>query len=155
MTLIGAVHLGAVVACLVVLIPVVKAGWPLRRNKIFFALVFSICVHPSVSLQRFNATHNVSSSIDLYDKRWDWSKSHKLNTYDFQKLSKSDASDLLNGSWVVVAGDSQARCFALSLLNLILGPQAQRMYSVIIDLFKRQSDYNIFIDEIGVTLAFI
>ncbi|KAE8663829.1 hypothetical protein F3Y22_tig00112888pilonHSYRG00141 [Hibiscus syriacus] len=83
-----------------------------------------------VSLQRFNATHNVSSSIDLYDKRWDWSKSHKLNTYDFQKLSKSDASDLLNGSWVVVAGDSQARCFALSLLNLILGPQAQRMYSV-------------------------
>ncbi|KAE8709302.1 expansin-A13-like [Hibiscus syriacus] len=199
MTMLGAVQLGAAAACLVVLIPVVMAGWHLSRNRmlLFSGVLFitlAVCVHftpyfpsvsdfvtsvssvvvfyhrsscinlvndiswnvkPSVSLQRFNATHNVSSSLDLYDKRWDWSKSPKLNACDFQKLSKSDASDLLNGSWVVVAGDSQARFFALSLLNLILGPQAQRMDSVRTDLFKRHSDYSTFIDEIGVTLDFV
>ncbi|XP_039049323.1 uncharacterized protein LOC120190297 isoform X2 [Hibiscus syriacus] len=199
MTMLGAVQLGAAAACLVVLIPVVMAGWHLSRNRmlLFSGVLFitlAVCVHftpyfpsvsdfvtsvssvvvfdhrsscinlvneiswnvmPSVSLQRFNATHNISSSLDLYEKRWDWSKSPKLNACDFQKLSKSDASDLLNGSWVVVAGDSEARFFALSLLNLILGAQTQRMDSVRTDLFKRHSDYSIFIDEIGVTLDFV
>ncbi|KAK8519411.1 hypothetical protein V6N12_025450 [Hibiscus sabdariffa] len=142
--------LGAAAACVVVLIPVVMAGWHLSRNRmlLFSGVLFitlAVCVHltpyfpsvsdfvtsvssvvvfdhrsscinlvndiswevkprPSVSLHRFNATRNVS----LYDKRWDWSKSPKLNACDFQKLSKSDATELLNGSWVVVAGDSQA-----------------------------------------------
>ncbi|KAK8619373.1 hypothetical protein V6N13_133335 [Hibiscus sabdariffa] len=148
--MLGAVQLGAAAACVVVLIPVVMAGWHLSRNRmlLFSGVLFitlAVCVHltpyfpsvsdfvtsvssvvvfdhrsscinlvndiswevkprPSVSLHRFNATRNVS----LYDKRWDWSKSPKLNACDFQKLSKSDATELLNGSWVVVAGDSQA-----------------------------------------------
>ncbi|WRX20685.1 hypothetical protein QQP08_013172 [Theobroma cacao] len=44
-----------------------------------------------------------NDSLEFYDKRWDWSKSPKLDACDFQKLPGSDASDLLNGSWVVVA----------------------------------------------------
>ncbi|KAL4313162.1 hypothetical protein GQ457_01G036560 [Hibiscus cannabinus] len=197
MAMLGAVQLGAAAACVVVLIPVVMAGWHLSRNRmlLFSGVLFitlAVCVHltpyfpsvsdfvtsvssvvvfdhrsscinlvndiswevkprPSVSLHRSNATRNVS----LYEKRWDWSKSPKLNACDFQKLSKSDASELLNGSWVVVAGDSQARFFTLSLLKLILGPQAQRMESVRSDLFKRHTDYSIFIDEIGLTLDFL
>ncbi|XVF20472.1 hypothetical protein REPUB_Repub12eG0003100 [Reevesia pubescens] len=107
---------------------------------------------PNASLRNHNLS---SSSLDFYDKHWDWAKSPKLNACDFQKLSKSDASDLLNGSWVVVAGDSQARLFTLSLLNLILGSQAPRMDLVRADLFKRHSDYSILVYEIGMKLDFV
>ncbi|KAL4323399.1 hypothetical protein GQ457_11G005340 [Hibiscus cannabinus] len=98
-----------------------------------------------------NATHD----LDLYDKRWGWSDSHKVKACDFQKLSRPDASDLLNGSWVMVAGDSQARLFTLSLLTLVLGSDSQRMDSVRADLFKRHSDYSILVDEIGMKLDFV
>ncbi|KAB2096334.1 hypothetical protein ERO13_A01G100900v2 [Gossypium hirsutum] len=200
MTMLGAVQLGAAAACVVVvLIPMVMAGWHLSRNRILLYcgvlfITLAVCLHltpyfpsvsdfvtlvssvvvfdhrstcinlvndiawkvkPNVSLQHFNPTHNVSSSLNLYEKRWDWSKSLKHDACDFQKLSKSDASDLLNGSWVVVTGDSQARFFTLSLLNLILGPQTKRMGSVRADLFKRHSDYSILVHEIGMKLDFV
>ncbi|KAK8344536.1 hypothetical protein V6Z11_A07G085600 [Gossypium hirsutum] len=104
-------------------------------------------VKPNASFHHFNNTQNSSSIADFYDKRWDWSDSYKLKACEFTKLSKSDASDLLNGSWVVIAGDSQARLFTLSLLNLILGPQSQSMDSVRADLFKRHSDYSVLVNE--------
>lgn len=68
-------------------------------------------------------------------------------------MTKSDASDLLNGSWVVVAGDSQARLIVVSLLELLVGERKMEMIRG--DLFKRHSDYNILIDEIGMKLEFI
>lgn len=72
---------------------------------------------------------------------------------NFQELRSSDASDLLNGSWVVVAGDSQARLVVLSLLNLVF--DSDQMESVKGDLFKRHSDYRIMIAGIGLKLDFI
>ncbi|CAN8269831.1 unnamed protein product [Cochlearia groenlandica] len=95
------------------------------------------------------------SKLDSFDKNWDWFKSRKVLSCDFQKLDRSDVSDLLNGSWVVVAGDSQARFFALSLLNLVLGSDSEAMGSVKDDLFKRHSDYNILVKEIGMKLHFV
>lgn len=87
------------------------------------------------------------------DLSWHWDNSGPLVGCDFQKLGKVDASDLLNGSWVVVAGDSQARLFVVSLLNLILGPE--KMESVCEDLFKRHSNYQTVIDSIGLKLDFL
>ncbi|XP_009598684.1 protein ALTERED XYLOGLUCAN 9 [Nicotiana tomentosiformis] len=84
---------------------------------------------------------------------WKWVESEIVNECDFQELSKADASDLLNGSWVVVAGDSQARLMVISLLELILG--RNEMEVIRGDLFKRHSDYNIFVDEIGLKLDFM
>ncbi|KAE8708046.1 putative Alpha-expansin 13 precursor [Hibiscus syriacus] len=110
-------------------------------------------VNPKNASSRFHI--NATDDLDLYDKRWDWSGSHKLKACDFQKLSRSDASDLLNGSWVIVAGDSQARLFALSLLSLVFGSEFQRMDSVRADLFKRRSDYSILVDEIGMKMDFV
>lgn len=72
---------------------------------------------------------------------------------DFQKLGRSDASDLLNGSWVVVGGDSQARLVVLALLSLVL--DSRHVESVRADLFKRHSDYQIVINEIGMRLDFV
>ncbi|XP_049384602.1 protein ALTERED XYLOGLUCAN 9-like [Solanum stenotomum] len=86
-------------------------------------------------------------------KSWKWIESEPVVQCDFQKLSKSHASDLFNGSWVVVAGDSQARLFVVSLLELLLGESEMEMIRG--DLFKRHSDYNILIDEIGMKLDFI
>ncbi|KAG8383693.1 hypothetical protein BUALT_Bualt04G0040500 [Buddleja alternifolia] len=87
------------------------------------------------------------------NKSWEWIKSNQVNDCEFQKLKKSDASDLLNGSWVVVAGDSQARLMAVSLLELIMG--SEQMERIRGDLFKRHSDYSIMVNEIGMKLDFV
>ncbi|XP_047318144.1 protein ALTERED XYLOGLUCAN 9-like [Impatiens glandulifera] len=95
-------------------------------------------------------TQNISNNNSA---SWNWEKSSFIDACEFQKLSRSDASDLLNGSWIVVAGDSQARLIAISLLNLVLGQD--EMVSVRLDLFKRHSNYQIIIDSIGIKLDFI
>ncbi|CAF2043038.1 unnamed protein product [Brassica rapa] len=57
--------------------------------------------------------------------------------------------------WVVVAGDSQARFVALSLLGLVLGSGSEAMSSVKSELFKRRSDYNLMVKEIGMKPDFV
>ncbi|KAL6993286.1 Protein ALTERED XYLOGLUCAN 9, partial [Sarracenia purpurea var. burkii] len=95
----------------------------------------------------------ILSNVPNDEGSWTWERSASVVACDFQKLGKSDASDLLNGSWVVVAGDSQARLIVVSLLSLVLG--SEEMDSVRSDLFKRHSDYQILIDEIGMKLDFV
>ncbi|KAI5648189.1 hypothetical protein M9H77_34194 [Catharanthus roseus] len=95
-----------------------------------------------------------SENNDTSEKYWNWIGSKQgVVECDFQKLSRSDASELLNGSWVAVAGDSQARLMVVSLLELVLG--TEKMDNVRGDLFKRHSDYHIMIDEIGLKLDFM
>lgn len=100
-----------------------------------------------------NSNSNSENGSMSYDKMWHWSRTGKVKACEFQRLDRSDASDLLNGSWVVVAGDSQARLIVQSLLNLIL--DSKHMESVKGDLFKRHSDYEIVIEDIGMKLDFI
>jgi hypothetical protein len=66
-----------------------------------------------------NGSDSSNDSVG-HDKIWDWSKNGKVKGCDFKKLGRGDVKDLLNGSWVVVAGDSQARLLVQSLLSLIL-----------------------------------
>ncbi|GFP98227.1 hypothetical protein PHJA_001966700 [Phtheirospermum japonicum] len=102
--------------------------------------------------------HNIMYSDDREceigcKRSWDWIKTGRIAECDFQKLRKPDASELLNGSWVVIAGDSQARLMAVSLLELLMGPESVgRIQS---DLFKRHSDYSMVVQEIGMKLDFI
>ncbi|CAM8979706.1 unnamed protein product [Rhodiola kirilowii] len=85
---------------------------------------------------------------------WGWDKrSRAVMDCEFQKLSSVDVSDLLNGSWVVVAGDSQARFFVLSLLDLVMDFEGVEMVRG--ELFKRHSNYQIVIDRIGLRLDYI
>ncbi|CAI0548287.1 unnamed protein product [Linum tenue] len=86
-------------------------------------------------------------------RNWGWSKSWKVMACEFQKLGKGDISDLLNGSWVVVAGDSQSRLVVQSLLGLVLN--SERMESIKGDLFRRHSDYGIVVEEMGMKLDFV
>uniref|UniRef100_A0A2P2NZY1 Pmr5/Cas1p GDSL/SGNH-like acyl-esterase family protein n=1 Tax=Rhizophora mucronata TaxID=61149 RepID=A0A2P2NZY1_RHIMU len=109
-------------------------------------------VKPGVPTHRSSTGRNDDSVVG-YDKFWDWADAADVKACEFQKLSKSDVSDLLNGSWIVVAGDSQARLVVQSLLSLIL--DLQRMESIMGDLFKRHSDYKIVIPEMGMKLDFM
>ena len=68
-----------------------------------------------------NGSDSSNDSVG-HDKIWDWSKNGKVKGCDFEKLGRGDVNvkDLLNGSWVVVARDSQAQLLVQSLLSLIL-----------------------------------
>lgn len=89
-----------------------------------------------------------------YSVSWDWNrKSSDVLDCEFQKLSSTDVSDLLNGSWIVVAGDSQARFFVLSLLELVTDFKEMEMARG--ELFKRHSNYRTVIDRIGLRLDYI
>lgn len=118
-----------------------------RDSCISFLHDITYDVKPVHSLESLN------SSSSHYEVSWGWAKSTPVIACEFQKLDRSDVSDLLNGSWVVLAGDSQARFVALSLLTLIL--DSDNLELVRDDLFKRHSNYQIVISEIGMKLDFI
>ncbi|KAK1303327.1 hypothetical protein QJS10_CPB11g02221 [Acorus calamus] len=180
---VGPVPLGVVAACVVLFVPMGMAGYHLSRNKVLFFggalfIALAVAVHlspyfPSVS----EIVHSLSSvptspSVSAPDDRshclpflhhlvwigdvnrsWTWSGSTAVIDCGLQKLRRSDACDLLNGSYVLVAGDSQARLFVLSFLDLVLEPE--QMESVHGDLFKRHSDYSIVIEQHGLRLDFV
>ncbi|CAL9137655.1 unnamed protein product, partial [Musa acuminata var. zebrina] len=84
---------------------------------------------------------------------WRWAPPPHAAACGFQRLPRADASDLLNGSWILVAGDSQARLLALALLRLLLDPVA--LPPVEADLFRRHSDYHAALPTRGLTLDFV
>jgi hypothetical protein len=55
----------------------------------------------------------------------------------FARLSRDNALLLLNGSWVIVAGDSLAHQLVLALLRLLLDPAA--VAAAVPELFRRHS----------------
>ncbi|KAL3624305.1 hypothetical protein CASFOL_033121 [Castilleja foliolosa] len=177
--MLGAVQLGLFAACIVLFVPMAMAGFHLSRNKmLFFSCALFITLAVGVHLLPYfhlissflSPSEVISAPISPYrdscvflldnimysddsSKSWDWIKTGRVAECGFQKLRKPDASDLLNGSWVVVAGDSQARLMAVSLLELVMGSES--VERIRINLFKRHSDYSIMVEEIGMKLDFI
>lgn len=183
------VYVCAMVACVVLFLPMVMAGYHLSRNKMLFFgaalfITLAVGVHltpyfPSVS--RFTSNVPNSSSLaseisclayvdhvrwqnralyvpdsDGFDsslRTWDWARSDPVLSCGFQKLGKKDVLDLLNGSWVLVAGDSQARLFVVALLGLVLDDE--KMIGAERDLFKRHSDYRIEVEENGMRIDYL
>ncbi|PWA67251.1 hypothetical protein CTI12_AA318770 [Artemisia annua] len=106
------------------------------------------------SLSCVSLVNSVSFSTSSNGFSWNFENNTKsLEFCDFQKMGRVDVSDLLNGSWVVVAGDSQARLFVVSLLDLVM--DENEMGLIHEDLFKRHSDYHIVVEDIGLRLDFI
>ncbi|KAH0465895.1 hypothetical protein IEQ34_005998 [Dendrobium chrysotoxum] len=181
--MVAAAQLGALAACIVLFVPMGMAGWHLSRNKMLFfsgALFITLAVgvhiapyfpaasqflistlRPSFSSSPpfrpsscLSFVHDVSFLPADAPSSFDWFPIRSRSAdCGFQKLSRSDAGELLNGSWILVAGDSQARLFVLSLLRLLLDPSD--METVEGDLFRRHSDYQIMISEHGVKLDFV
>ncbi|KAI3696387.1 hypothetical protein L1987_79401 [Smallanthus sonchifolius] len=115
----------------------VMAGWHLSRNKfLFFSgalfITLAVCIHliphfpsffpkppPTVLFQQescISLLNNVSFRSNSDRFSWDWDTGYGSLDCEFQKLGRVDVSDLLNGSWVVVAGDLQARLFMVALV---------------------------------------
>lgn len=85
----------------------------------------------------FVSNRNLSDPC-LFNRLWAWNRS-SLAVCSFQKVNRTDTLQLLKGSWIMIAGDSQARLFLLALLDhLLLSTEFVRE-----DLFKRHSDYSI------------
>ncbi|KAG6533405.1 uncharacterized protein LOC121977952 [Zingiber officinale] len=84
---------------------------------------------------------------------WQWAPEAHAAACDFQRVPRPDASVLLNGSWIVVAGDSQARLLTLAVLRLLLDSVA--LPPVEADLFRRHSDYHASLSDRGFTIDFV
>ncbi|WJZ98272.1 hypothetical protein VitviT2T_016811 [Vitis vinifera] len=156
-------------------------GWQVhqRRNRalllsgaILFFFIFVLRLHLTIPYFPSSLSDGVSSPSSsfnrdsscvsfLNDVAWDphnsssyyWARSPQVVACQFQRLARANASDLLSGSWVVVAGDSQARLFVVSLLGLVL--DSEEMEAIRGDLFKRHSDYRHVVGEIGLKLDFV
>jgi hypothetical protein len=85
-------------------------------------------------------------------RTWAWTPS-LASACGFARLSRDDASLLLNGSWVMVAGDSQARLLVLALLRLLLDPAAAAAAEP--ELFRRHSDYRAAVPARGISVDFV
>ncbi|TYH49083.1 hypothetical protein ES332_D10G112600v1 [Gossypium tomentosum] len=137
------------------------------RPKVLLADNFHF--YPPKNVLSFGSLPEISSSLPLFIFLWFFvplppgilsiERGQKailsFDSYERSLIEEPDASHLVNGSWVLIACDSQARLFTLSLLNLLLGFEPQRMDSVKTALFKRHSNYNISVDEIGMKLDFV
>jgi hypothetical protein len=169
-------------ASVVLVVPMGLAGWHLSRTKmLFFSGIFFIFLFAAVHLAPYflSVSHLLLASVlfpspPLYpllppssclpflhriswthkpDPAWSWDRSAPVHSCGFQCISNRDASILLNGSWILVAGDSQARLLVLALLRLLLDPAS--LASVEPDLFKRHSDYHIAIADRGIKIDFL
>ncbi|PKA53099.1 hypothetical protein AXF42_Ash019007 [Apostasia shenzhenica] len=178
-----AAQLGVLCACVVLFVPMGMAGWHLSRNKVLFfsgALFITLAVGVHIAPYFPAASHLIFPSLSPYysssppfrsssclsflhdvsffpshaPSSFDWLRFRSRPAdCDFQKLSRSDVGELLNGSWIIVAGDSQARFFVLALLRLLLEPSS--LEAIQGDLFRRHSDYHIHISDQGVKLDFL
>ncbi|OEL18552.1 hypothetical protein BAE44_0020429 [Dichanthelium oligosanthes] len=83
---------------------------------------------------------------------WSWPPSLS-SACGFARLTRDDASQLLNGSWVMVAGDSQARLLLLALQRHLLDPAASAAAEP--ELFRRHSDYRVAVPARGISVDFV
>lgn len=85
---------------------------------------------------------------DHWDWRWESEPHHRCQ---YQKLDRSEALELLQGTWIVVAGDSQARLLYVSLLELTLA-SIEPLRPL---LFKRHSNFNYSLESHRIRMDFI
>lgn len=167
--MLAAAQLGLLAACVVLFVPMGLAGWHLSRNKMLFFsgalfITLAVGVHlapyfpilllpsPSPPPSCLPFLHDVffhPPEAATGGGVFSWPRS----ACSFQRLARSDASDLLNGSWILIAGDSQARLFTLALLRLLLDDTS--LPPVESALFRRHSDYQILIPGSSTKVDFI
>ncbi|KAL6642768.1 hypothetical protein ACP70R_020949 [Stipagrostis hirtigluma subsp. patula] len=106
----------------------------------------------ATALHRVSWTDAAAGGVGGAGRSWAWPPSLAANC-GFARLSRDDASLLLNGSWVMVAGDSQARLLVLALLRLLLDPAAAAAAEP--ELFRRHSDYRAAVPARGISVDFV
>lgn len=83
---------------------------------------------------------------------WDWSwEREPLHQCKYQKLDREEALQLLQGTWIVIAGDSQARLLFVALLELLL-PSIEDVRP---QLFKRHSNFEYSLESHHILMEFV
>lgn len=83
---------------------------------------------------------------------WDWSwEPEPLHQCKYQKLNREEALQLLQGTWIVIAGDSQARLLFVALLELLL-PSIEDLRP---QLFKRHSNFEYSLESHHILMEFV
>ena len=83
---------------------------------------------------------------------WDWSwEPEPLRQCKYQKLDREEALQLLRGTWIVIAGDSQARLLFVALLELLL-PSIEDLRP---QLFKRHSNFEYSLKSHHMVMEFV
>ncbi|KAJ7537816.1 hypothetical protein O6H91_11G023100 [Diphasiastrum complanatum] len=90
----------------------------------------------SINWEKLHLSPNVMENrSQLSAARWSWIPRKGCN---FQIISRSDSLQLLKGARIIVAGDSQARFFFVSFLELLTG----NVEEIKLKLFKYHSNYD-------------
>ncbi|XP_075507314.1 protein ALTERED XYLOGLUCAN 9-like [Primulina tabacum] len=84
---------------------------------------------------------------------WEWIQSNRVSECGFHRVQKSEASALINGSWIVVAGDSECRLTYISLLEVFVG--YEEINRVKVDFIYQHGNYVKTVDDIGLKMDFL
>ncbi|XP_078445745.1 protein ALTERED XYLOGLUCAN 9-like [Wolffia australiana] len=110
-----------------------------RRQLLFLGLAVLIALAvsstPSLRQGRDRACGALLNAVVWAADRRSWAWSSQARACGYRKRT----GDLLRGARILVAGDSQARLFALAMLGLVLEPPA--LEAARSGLAKRHSDY--------------
>ncbi|CAK9206971.1 unnamed protein product [Sphagnum troendelagicum] len=82
---------------------------------------------------------------------WQW-KPKALEDCGFRELGRQQALQLLHGSWIVVAGDSQARFLLVAMLELLLPSIDEHLRP---QIFKSHSNFQYVLEEEQVRLDYV
>lgn len=82
---------------------------------------------------------------------WQW-KPKAFEDCGFRELGRQQALQLLHGSWIVVAGDSQARFLLVAMLELLLPSIDEHLRA---QIFKSHSNFQYVLEEEQVRLDYV
>lgn len=90
------------------------------------------------------------NDTDLDNWDWTWKQELRIQCH-FKKFAREEAIQLLRGTWIVIAGDSQARLLFVALLKLLL-PSIEELRP---QLFKRHSNFEYMLEEQQMRVEFV
>ncbi|XP_073152528.1 protein ALTERED XYLOGLUCAN 9-like [Henckelia pumila] len=128
------------------------AGSPLHRDTCVSFL-------HSIRYKYSSASTGCQKAEPCKDKKqysWDWIQSNRVSeSCGFHRVHKSEASVLVNGSWIVVAGDSECRITYFSLLEVFVGSEEINRVKRNFTLQQgKNKDYSKTVDDIGLKMDF-
>lgn len=94
--------------------------------------------------------HEAWNGTDWDHWKWSW-EAEALRQCKYQRLDREEALQLLQGTWIVIAGDSQARLLFVALMELLL----PSMEEVRPQLFKRHSNFEYALKSHHVLMEFV
>lgn len=133
--------------------PATEASVELTSSNYVNATLSDYCISNLHKVEFPETSKSVTPNSNQTDwDHWDWRwKPQPLHQCKYQKLDREEALELLQGTWIVVAGDSQARLLFVALLELTL-PSIEPLRPL---LFKRHSNFEHSLESHRILMEFV